>query len=60
MNPMWAEEMRDLVTLFIRRGKIKMPPPKTAEQVLAEHQSWQREYEKAKKRKQRERKKCLA
>lgn len=50
MHPIWAEEMRDMVNLFERRGLITRPPPLTTEQALAFHQSSVREYEKAKKR----------
>ena len=50
MHPIWAEDMRDLVELFVRRGLITRPAPMTTEQALALHQSSVRDYEAAKKR----------
>jgi len=50
MNPIWTQDMRDLVELFVRRGLMTRPRPQTMEQVMAAHQSSVREYEKAKKR----------
>ena len=50
MNPIWTQDMRDLVELFVRRGLMTRPRPQTTEQVMAAHQSSVREYEKAKKR----------
>ncbi len=50
MHPVWSEDMRDLVELFVRRGLITRPAPLTTEQALALHQSSVRNYEAAKKR----------
>ena len=56
MNPIWTQDMRDLVELFVRRGLMTRPRPQTTEQVMAAHQSSVREYEKAKKRASRAKK----
>ena len=50
MNPVWAQDMRDLVELFVRRGLMTRPAPLTTEQALALHQSSVRDYKKSKKR----------
>jgi len=50
MNPIWTQDMRDLVELFVRRGLMTRPAPLTTEQALALHQSSVRDYEKEKKR----------
>ena len=44
MNPVWAQDMRDLVELFVRRGLMTRPRPQTIEQVMAAHQSSVREH----------------
>ena len=56
MNPIWTQDMRDLVELFVRRGLMTRPRPQTTEQVMAAHQSSVRDYEKAKKRASRAKK----
>ena len=56
MNPIWTQDMRDLVELFVRRGLMTRPRPQTTEQLMAAHQSSVREYEKAKKRASRAKK----
>ena len=50
MNPIWTQDMRDLVELIVRRGLMTRPRPQTTEQVMAAHSQFVREYEKAKKR----------
>jgi len=50
MNPIWTQDMRDLVELFVRRGLMTRPRPQTIEQVMAAHQSSVRDYKKSKKR----------
>jgi len=57
MNPIWTQDMRDLVELFVRRGLMTRPRPQTIEQVMAAHQSSVRKYEKAKKRASRAKRK---
>jgi hypothetical protein len=56
MIPIWAQDMRDLVELFVRRGLMTRPRPQTMEQVMAAHSQSVREYEKAKQRASREKK----
>ena len=56
MNPIWTQDMRDLVELFVRRGLMTRPRPQTTEQVMAAPSQFVREYEKAKNRASRAKK----